>query len=387
MSYPKKVIIAGGGIGGLALAAALQKIGMDSLDYLVLEKSPKISEVGAGVNIWSNGAHCLNELGLKGLYEEKALPFAGCMIQNHNKALAELDFSDFKERFGAPAAIIHRADLIDVLARGCAKEKIVLSAHVQSFKQDSQGIEVQLAGGEKIKGSLLIGADGIHSAVRKGWDKRQPRYAGYTCWRGLFPMDEKDSAKKSFLILGPGKECGFARIHQKTGYWFAAARAAPDPGRSLNLEILKKPFSGWHEELRAMISRTDEGAIIRNDILDFPPQRNWGHGRATLLGDAAHASTPHLAQGASMALEDALELAVSLRQTGRNARALRQYEKKRYRRCAALVRESRFSGKLSQLSQPLLAKARDLAYLSSNKWLLRYSVKRWAGWRPPSLAA
>ena len=209
-----KAVIVGAGIGGLALAKAFEKIGMD---YTVLEQSSQISSVGTGITVWSNGIHCLKNLGLEDQFKEKAFPIHGSIIQNQKgRILAVLDFSNFEKHFGVSTMMIHRADLIHMLVQSIPKEKIVLNGKVHSFKEDSKGVTVKLVSGEEIKGNILIGADGIHSTVRKGLDNRQPGYAGYTCWRGLFPMDKNSLfGKTGILAIGSGSEFGFARLKQE----------------------------------------------------------------------------------------------------------------------------------------------------------------------------
>ena len=166
-----------------------------------------------------------------------------------------------------------------------------------------------------MRGDILIGVDGVHSIIRKGLkDNRTPRYAGYTCWRGLTTMD--------------------------------------------------------HE------------SVIRNDIYDLPPIKNWGKGRCTLLGDAAHASTPNLAQGGGMALEDAIELAYSLLKYSDVQQALRVFERQRYSRTSAIVRDSRLFGKMSQWRHPLLVKIRNSSVAF---WFSKRGMKKYAGYRVPSL--
>ena len=382
----KKILIAGGGIGGLALAKAFEKIG---LDYVILEKAARISEIGAGITIWSNGTHCLKELGLKNEFEQKTSPLNEGIIQNHKgQILAVLDFSDFKERFGAGPMMIHRADLIDILQKDLPLEKIFLNSPVQSFEEDSKSIIVNLASGRRVRGDILIGADGIHSAVRKGLTGEKPKYAGYTCWRGLFTMDKSSSTEKTrcFLAMGPGSEFGFAQLNDRMGYWFAAVCCKTDSSKKLHLENLKQAFSDWPENIRNLIHRTPHDSIIRNDILELAPKKNRGRGRCALLGDSAHGATPHLAQGACMALEDAVILAHLLLKNSDREQALRIFEKKRYARVTAVIRESRFLGKISHLSHPFLTKARNLAYLSMNQRILHWRIKKYAAFIPPSLS-
>lgn len=378
-----KAVIVGGGIGGLATAIALDKIG---LDYVVLEQASQIREVGAGISIWSNGLRCLNELGVEDQFLKKAVPADGVSVQNHQgKVLREQNFSNPKENSGISVSTIYRPDLINILLETVSKEKIFLNSRAQSFVEDSRGVTVKLTSGKEFQGDLLIGADGLHSVIRKGLlGNKKPRYAGYTCWRGLVTMDQEVPLKKvGFLGMGPGSFCGFAWLKERTVYWFAVVPGPTDSSKELKLEILRKAFLKWSNPIRDIINRTPPGSIIRNDIRDFLPVKGWGRGRITLLGDAAHATTPNLAQGACMALEDAVELACSLFKYPDNLqRALRLFEKQRYTRTADLVRDSRFLGQMSQWRHPFLTTLRNTLGF---RIFSRLGLKKYAGYRVPRL--
>lgn len=369
-----KAIITGGGIGGLAAALALDKVG---LDYVVLEQAPQISEVGAGVSIWSNGVRALRELGLEDSFHEKTLPADGVSVQDHKgRVIIARNFADSKKQRGVSVSTIYRPDLINLLLRPLPSEKIYLNSRVQSFKEDTKGITVKLTSGKEFHGDIVIGADGIHSTVRKILHQdKSPRYVGYTCWRGLLTMDQDPPTKNmGFLGMGPGSQCGFAWLKNRKIYWFAVVWSEPDSSKNLNLSSLKKAFSGWSGPIREMIDRTPPAAIIRGDIRDFAPIKYWGRGAVTLLGDAAHASTPNLAQGACMALEDAVELAYALKNSKDVKQALRLFEKRRYKRTAHVVRDSRYFGEVSLRSNPLLVRIRNLmARRSSSFWLKKYT--------------
>ena len=263
-------------------------------------------------------------------------------------------------------------------------ERIFLNSKVQSFVEDSEGVTVKLNSNKELRGDLLIGADGIHSIIRKNLkDERTPRYAGYTCWRGLITIDhESFPTGISTLGMGPGSMCGFAWLQNKKLFWFAAVSKPPNPSKELNLDSLKKAFSIWPKSISEVINQTPSSSIIRNDIYDLPPIKNWGKGRCTLLGDAAHPTTPNLAQGGGMALEDAVELAHSLYKHSDIQQALRTFERKRYARTTAIVRDSRFFGKMSQWHHPLLVKVRNS---STAVWFSKRGMKKYAGYRVPNL--
>ena len=287
-----KAIIVGGGIGGLAAALALNKIGWD---YIVLEQSPQIQEIGAGISIWNNGIHCLKELGVENLFREKAVFIDKAIVQNHQgKIIAQLNFSYPQEIFKVLFSTIHRADLINILLKSIPPEKIILNSKVQSFLEDSQEIIVKLESNKKLRGDLLIGADGIHSTIRKKLgDERALRCAGYTCWRGLVSTNDKSLSKETGILrMGPGSFCGFSWLKNKNLYWFAVTLNSPNPNKDLKLDILKEAFSNWPEPIKEIIHQTPSSSIIRNDIYDLPPIKNWGKGHCTLLGDALPMPAP-----------------------------------------------------------------------------------------------
>ncbi len=382
MKKPKAIIV-GGGIGGLATAIALDKIGFD---YIVLEQSPQISEVGASILIWNNGTHCLNELGVEDKFWEKAISIDEVSVQNHQgKILTKLNFSNSQEQFKISASTIHRADLINILLQPIPSEKIFLNSKIQSFLEDSKGVTVKLNSNKELRGDLLIGADGIHSIIRKGlMDNRTLRYAGYTCWRGLLTIDHESlpDTRTAVLGMGPKSMYGSSWLKNKQFYWFATALSQPNPSKELKLNSLKKAFSIWPQSIREIINQTPVSSIIRNDIYDLPPIKNWGKGFCTLLGDAAHATTPNLAQGGCMALEDAVELAHSLFKYSNKQQALRAFERKRYSRTANIVRDSKFFGEMSQWRHPLLLKIRNS---SAAIWFSKRGMKKYAGYRVPPL--
>ena len=379
-----KAIIVGGGIGGLATAIAFDKIGWD---YIVLEQAPKIKEVGSGISIWSNGIYCLKELGIEKKFYEKAIPNKGFSIQSHQgKIIKQHVFSNSNGQSKISVSTIYRPDLINILLQAVPSQKVFLNSKVQSFSKDSENITVKLTSGEQVKGDILIGADGIHSTIRKNlMDNRKPRYAGYTCWRGLVAMNQKTPLEQEGILgMGPDSLCGFAGLKNNKIFWFAASSSPPDLSKELKIEHLKKTFSLWIHPIKEIINQTPLNSIIRNDIMDLPPIKEWGQGLCTLLGDAAHAATPNLAQGACMALEDSVELAYLLsKYADDKEKALRLFEKQRYARTADLVRDSRWVGVMSQWCHPLLIKIRNsIGYqIFSNLGLNKY-----AGYRVSSLS-
>lgn len=386
-----KAIIVGGGVGGVATAVAFEKIG---LDYIILEQTAEIKEVGSGITIWSNGLNCLKALGLEFSFKKKAFHADHLVIHNHyGKTLAHICFKDFTKQFGSSASTIHRADLLNILLQSIPPKKILLNTQVQSFSQNSKSICVKLTSGEKVKGSFLIGADGIHSTIRKTLgDTRKLKYAGYNCWRGITPSVSSISIPKpGIIVTGPKSIFGVTWMKADQWYWFAEQASPYNPTAGLKLEILKQHFSNWPKYVKEVINNTPSDSIIRNDIMYLTPKKIGGKGLCTLLGDSAHPMTPDLAQGACIALEDAVELAYCLSKMSNTEKALRLYEEKRYTRTKNVVKESYYAGLLSQLNHPLLIKTKDSLYsfkigsTSIGSFIFKSMFRKYAKYQPPAL--
>jgi 2-polyprenyl-6-methoxyphenol hydroxylase-like FAD-dependent oxidoreductase len=220
-----------------------------------------------------------------------------------------------------------------------------------------------LADGRAEPADLLIGADGINSAIRTQLHgERKPRYAGYTTWRGLldFPEDLAPSGHARKL-WGPGRRFLYYRVGAGRLYWLALTRAraagVDEPGAA-RAAVLGH-HRDWETPVPEMIEATPEDAIERVDIADHRPLRRWGAGRVTLLGDAAHAMTPNMGQGACQAIEDAIVLARCLREGDGITGALRAYEAERRKRAAYFQRRSRMTGAMGRWRTPPAVRARD----------------------------
>lgn len=350
-----RVVIVGGGIGGLAAAVALERVGIEAA---VFERAPALKEVGAGLSLWSNAVRALHQLGLadpivaRGSVIERAQTLTAA-----GRLLSEAPLGDISRKAGAPSVCVHRADVQQVLAG--AVGRLHLGAACVAIHQDAAGVTVGFADGRRERGDLLIGADGLRSAVRAHLHGPfEPRPAGYVAYRGMadFTLPD-DPADRSRLAMGPGSQAGILPCGPGRTYWFATTPAA-GPSISPKAEALTR-FADWLPLLPRVIEATDPAAVMRHDIFDLPPVWPWGRGRLTLLGDAAHATTPNLGQGACQAIEDALVLADYVRRHGPTADGLRHYEEARRRRTERIVRLSRQMGRMLQWQNPLAVWGRN----------------------------
>jgi 2-polyprenyl-6-methoxyphenol hydroxylase-like FAD-dependent oxidoreductase len=357
-------MIVGGGIGGLAAAVALGRAGVE---VAVFERAPELREVGAGISLWANATRALKGLGLyDDVRSSGAAELEGELRSWRGDLILGIAAEDLRERFGEANVAVHRADLQKALLAALPPDTVQLGAEFTGFTQNGDEVVARFADGREERGDLLVGADGIHSAVRAQlFGRRAPRYAGYTAYRGIAEAGEGSLPEGVGLnLLGRGTEFGLAGIGRGRFYWFAT-RNAPEGEREAAAGRKRQVLdllSGWYEPARAAVEATAEPEILRNDIYDRDPIGRWGVGRVTLLGDAAHPMTPNLGQGACQAIEDAVVLARCLEAGDDEApRSLRLYEERRVRRTATVVKRSRLAGRISQLENPLLCRLRDAA--------------------------
>jgi 2-polyprenyl-6-methoxyphenol hydroxylase-like FAD-dependent oxidoreductase len=358
----ERAIVAGGGIGGLATALALQRAGVEAV---VLERRAEVSQIasGAGLMVWHNGMSVLERLGVADAVLAGSTPIERFEFRTWRGApLSCWQVGELGRALGSPTVGVARADLHAALLGALAPGTLKLASAVDAFALDGDEVVV---GGERA--DVLIGADGIGSAVRTQLQgRREPRYAGYTTWRGVldFPEAEAPSglARK---LWGPGRRLISYRVGDGKLYWLALTRA-PRGGRDPeggHRDAVLAEHRGW--PIEAMLEATPEDAIARLDIVDHKPLRRWGEGRVTLLGDAAHAMTPNKGQGACQALEDALVLARHLSSDTDPASALRAYEDERRKRTAGFQRESRTIGALGRWRTRAACAARDAVIRAS----------------------
>jgi 2-polyprenyl-6-methoxyphenol hydroxylase-like FAD-dependent oxidoreductase len=270
---------------------------------------------------------------------------------------------------GYPSILIHRADLLSALL-SCLPMDVVRYGHeCTAVRQDSASATAEFlttTGPSSATADLLIGADGIHSIARERIRGREPtRYSGYTCWRGIAPFPtDKVPPGYACEVWGRGARFGITRIGGGRVYWWAT-RNAPESGRDESPDAARSAlladFGRWFDPIPAMIAATAPGAIIRNDIIDRPPVRGWSKGRITLLGDAAHPTTPNLGQGGCMAIVDGVVLARCLRESADIPSALAAYERERSPVTRRVTDFSWRLGAVGQWSSPALCALRDAA--------------------------
>jgi 2-polyprenyl-6-methoxyphenol hydroxylase-like FAD-dependent oxidoreductase len=352
------ILNARGGNGRHTAAIALRRAGFDAQVY---ERAPEIREVGAGITLQANAILALRTIGLDSAMIAAGRVATKASLQTaKGKILSRIDLQGVERAMGAPAVAIHRATLQDVLVSALGRENLHLDSQVVRYEARQDGVTVHFAAGRRLEGALLIGADGIRSAVRAQLlGDGEPLYAGYVAWRGVAePERAPDEVSETW---GCGRRFGVVPIEKGRVYWFATLNAPPggrdEPGTVRH--TLENLFQGWHPPIPDMLAATPEKAILRNDMLHRWPVERWGEGRITLLGDAAHPMTPNLGQGACQAIEDAVALAECLRQTPDPEAALRQYEARRRPRANGFVRASLRMGRVAQMENSIGCRLRN----------------------------
>lgn len=357
-----RAAIIGGGIGGLAAALALREVGVETI---IIERVVSMREVGAGLSIWSNAVNALRGLGLEADVLASASVIERTLVQTpEGRLITRNEFGAISRVAGAPCICVHRAVLQKVLLDSLPPDSIRTGVRCCGFDDST----VILESGERIKVDVLVGADGISSVIRGELHGTEaPRYAGYTCWRGMCRYMGVLPDRSALLVIGAGSQFGIWPCGAGRFYWFLTKNEAPrtTQAKAQALAVCRN----WAAPIPEIIDGTPADAIFQNDIVDRPPLRWWGRGSVTLLGDAAHASTPNLGQGACQALEDAVVLAHCLCETRPIERALRQYERIRIPRTTAIVRNSWQAGRILQLDSPSL------------EFLRNWFMGTWAGER------
>jgi salicylate hydroxylase len=354
------VLIVGAGIGGLACALALARRGFTST---IFERAPRLSEIGAGMQISPNASRILFELGLGEAVASYAVAPEALLVRSgqSGRVLQRLELgATAEERYGSPYWVIHRADLQHVMAEAIANEpacELMLGTHLKSFESNSQDVAVTVNSGKVHRGSVLVGADGMRSAVRRGmFNDGDPEFSGYTAWRGTISADampEELDSRCSGLWLGPDAHLVHYPLRGGEVVNVVAVvsseELAPDWGESCDLGALDPYYSDWVAPARDMIAGV--GQWLRWPLYDRGPAQHWSRGRVTLLGDAAHPALPFIAQGGAIALEDAAVLARQLHAAPADpARALAAYEEDRLPRTSRLQRQARRNGRIFHMA-------------------------------------
>ena len=373
----ERVVIVGGGVGGLTAALAL--IGQ-GFQVTVLERAPALEDVGAGIQLSANATRVLSLLGFDETIAASGAEASGVTVRHWNSDrmwdIAEMARGS-REKYGHPHCMFHRADLHNMLARAVLShgaEIIRLDSRCESLDTSGSRPSVILPNGERVEGDIVVGADGVHSRVRAeivGPDK--PRFSGCYAWRGVIPTSRlPDHLRTSVSThwFGPGRHVvhyplrggeltNFVGVVEGLGWEIESWTQKGSMADCLT------DFEGWHDDIQTMVRAIDThfkwALMVRDPIL------RWSFGRVTLLGDAAHPTLPFLGQGAAMAIEDGYVLARALATHRDDAeRALEAYDAARVDRTARMVRGANENA--ARFHNPRLADPASAAQYIDAEW-------------------
>ena len=330
------------------------------LEVELFERTSELREIGAALGIWPNGTAALRALNV----EVRALPVVSLAVRTwRGEPLTAVPVDALEERYGSPMLIVHRADLQAGLSAALGHAGIRFHAEVAGFADEEDKVRLTLRSGDNVEGDLLVGADGLRSAVRRQLlDDGPPVYLGSTIWRGLVHSDGINLEPGQGLNwVGRGAEFLAFHLAGDRVYWSGVGKA-PE-GEHVRVEGHKRDlldrFGDWEKLVPALITGTEERDILRNDMYDRPPAGCWTGGKVALIGDAAHPMTPNAGQGACQALEDAVALGECLAMESDVVHALHAYERRRLPRANRVVKMARQSTRAAQLENWLLCAMRD----------------------------
>jgi len=351
--------IIGGGIAGLSTAIALERSGLCAT---VFEAASEMRPVGAGLGLAANAIKAFEALGLK-----RELLSAGHALNG----LAILDPKGrtitTTEGLGGPGTeqcTIHRADLHALLLNALRTTPVHLGKRVVSVTQDGTKATVQFDDSTVHSAEHLIVADGVRSAARSSiLPHVKPRYAGYTCWRGVIHAPDL-RLHRATETWGPQGRFGIVPLSNERIYWFATVNSDErnERYRAYRIRDLVRHFAGYHEPIAGILARTTDAELLWNDIHDLEPLDRFAFGRILLIGDAAHATTPNMGQGACQAIEDAVVLAAVLRDEPDVTKAFRHFEHARRTRTKWITETSWRLGRVAQWEHPLATRSRNALF-------------------------
>jgi 2-polyprenyl-6-methoxyphenol hydroxylase-like FAD-dependent oxidoreductase len=350
------VSIIGGGIAGLTTALALKKVGIEAH---VFEASEQLKPVGAGLGL---GANAMKAFKVLGIYDDvvrngNILP-SFSIYDDRGNIITKTTFDKVAE-IGSFA--IHRAQLHQLLVSQLDPATIHCGKRIRSIENTDFGVKLLFYDGSTHFVNYLIVADGIHSTTRqKLVQTANIRYSGYTCWRAVIDNTQPRIMEPS-EIWGAAGRFGIVPLADNRLYWFACVNAAAnDPVyKRFRVADLRARFAQYPMAIPEIISQTKDNDLIHNDVADIEPLRQFAFGRIVLIGDAAHATTPNMGQGACQAIEDAIVMAQCLSANADYEKAFVAFEKRRLVRTKWITQTSEKIGRMAQLENRLLISLRN----------------------------
>jgi 2-polyprenyl-6-methoxyphenol hydroxylase-like FAD-dependent oxidoreductase len=379
-------VVVGGGIGGLAAALGLRLIGWE---VTVVERAAALADAGAGISLHANGLRALDTLGVGAAVRAAARPqYTGGTRTPKGRLLTRMDGAALERALGTPIVGIPRSVLHRLLREALPPGCLHVGAEATSVDRtvpDRPRVSVQ---GQVLEADLVVAADGVNSRLRARLFPHHPgpAYSGSTVLRAIteHPVDLADDFQ---ITWGGGAEFGHITFADGRAEWHAVLNAPPGIRHTDPLDAMRRRFADWHDPIPALLDATRPEAVLHHDIHELTtPLPTFTAGHVALLGDAAHAMTPNLGQGACQALEDAATLAAALAAGPTVGSALARYDAERRPRSQAVARAARQAGRMGQrLAHPAAVALRDTALRVTPSRAMIRAILRHADWTPPTL--
>jgi 2-polyprenyl-6-methoxyphenol hydroxylase-like FAD-dependent oxidoreductase len=359
------VLIQGAGIGGLTLAIALMQKGYT---VRIVERASGLSEIGAGIWMAANPMQVFDRLGFAEKIMAAGWTVQRVTLQDYNGDILQAsDLSAISKLFGFETVALHRSVLQRVLSEQLPSDVVTFGTETKDLHQSTDAVSVLLTDGSRIHAKLVVGADGIHSQIRRLASLGgETRYSGSSSYRAMTKGASLLSAEldhDAYEIWGKGCRVGFSKINAHDYYWYMTFESDPDRSfsplarRAHAQSLFRKFFPKW----TPLLENTQSDEILQTDISDLKRLERWSSDRIGLIGDAAHATTPNLGQGGAMAVEDAYSLTDAVQAAGLNGKAFELYEKHRREKVDWTVSTSWNIGGICHWKNPVLRSLRNLA--------------------------
>jgi salicylate hydroxylase len=384
MARKARIGVIGGGIGGLTATHALLRRGFEVEVY---ESTPELKEIGAGVALGGNAMKALRSLDLEQPVRDIAYESEYQLLRSW-KTGRIISKNRRSDRYGATGCTAHRADLLDVLAAGLPEEIVHLGQRCVGVDQHGNTAVAQFRDGSEVEADIIIGADGIHSAVRASlFGPDAPRFTGQVCWRFVVPVDAVPGGlptTDNTLWLGPHGAIVIYLVRR--GELVNVVAHYDDPTwteeswiREVDCSEAIENYRDWHESLGRLFSATEKH--YKWALYDRDPLHHYVKGRAAILGDAAHPMLPYLGQGACQTMEEGCVLAMALDKMSDDLPgALQVYERARQPRASRVVLAAREQGKFNHLASPIAAWKRDIMVAVRRRLSLNRGGRRGGSW-------
>lgn len=357
------VNIIGAGIGGLTTALTLQQKG---LNVKIFESSAEIKPVGAGIIMANNAMQVFQKLGIQDKIEKAGNKISYMKITDTQlNNISVVDLTEYEKKYGVHNIAIHRGELQKILANEVGYDNINLSKRLSKIEK-TEVFKLTFEDNSAVESKLVIGADGIKSVVRNQlFQESTLRNANQKCWRGICEIDLPEKYHNELNeAWGRGKRFGFVKISNQKVYWYALTNSKNTKSDEVNLTEM---FSEFHSDILKIISATGKKQIIVSDIIDLKLIYKWQGENVCLIGDAAHATTPNLGQGACQAIEDAYVIGKLLGSGLSIENTFEDYEKLRRKKAHSIVNTSWTIGKIAHIENRFGVWLRNFAMKSLPK--------------------